>query len=66
MPPSLEKHHAGEATPAAPDEPRTMWSLWIGVALGFLLMAAAWFFLIRAARTAQVQSVPLATPGGKP
>ena len=40
--------------------------LWSGVVLGFLLLAAAWFFLVRAAREAQVETVPLATKGGRP
>ena len=40
--------------------------LWLSVAGGFLILACAWFFLIRAAREANVESVPLATPGGKP
>ncbi len=40
--------------------------LWLGVTLVFLMLATAWFFLIRAAREANVESVPLATPGGKP
>ena len=38
----------------------------LSVAGGFLILASAWFFLIRAAREANVESVPLATPGGKP
>jgi hypothetical protein len=66
MPPSLKQHQPGKDLAAAPAEPRTMWSLWLGVALVFLLMACAWFFLFRAANTARVQSVPLATQGGKP
>jgi hypothetical protein len=40
--------------------------LWSGVVLGFLLLAAAWFFLVRAAREAQVETVPLTTKGGRP
>jgi len=40
--------------------------LWLGVAGVFLLMASAWFFLFRAAREAQVESVPLAPKGAKP
>ena len=40
--------------------------LWLGVTLAFLMLASAWFFLIRAAREAKVESVPLAAPGGKP
>jgi len=40
--------------------------LWCAVAGGFLIMAAAWFFLIRAAREAQVETVPLQTKGGRP
>jgi len=40
--------------------------LWCAVAAVFLLMASAWFFLFRAAREAQVESVPLATKGGRP
>ena len=40
--------------------------LWLSVAGVFLLMASAWFFLFRAAREAQVESVPLAPKGAKP
>jgi hypothetical protein len=40
--------------------------LWLGVACGFLVLASAWFFLVRAAQEAKVESVPLATKGGRP
>lgn len=45
---------------------RTMWLLWTAVICGFLFLASAWFFLIRAAREANVESVPLVTKGGRP
>jgi hypothetical protein len=41
-------------------------SLWIGVAAGFFLLALAWGALFTAARSAKVESVPLATQEGKP
>jgi hypothetical protein len=40
--------------------------MWAAVACGFLLMATGWFFLFRAAKEANVESVPLATEGGRP
>jgi len=43
-----------------------MWLLWTAVICGFLFLASAWFFLIRAAREANVESVPLVTKGGRP
>ena len=51
---------------SAKRDTRAMWLLWLGVVFGFLVLATAWFFLVRAAREANVQSVPLATSGGKP
>jgi hypothetical protein len=42
------------------------WTLWLWVAGGFLLLALAWTVLFTAARSAQVESVPLATKGGRP
>lgn len=41
-------------------------SLWLGVAVGFLLLAAAWGAMFTAARSARVESVPLAAKGARP
>jgi len=38
----------------------------LGVCLAFALLVTAWVFLIKAAREAKVESVPLATKGGRP
>lgn len=54
------------AGPVQDAPPPTMWSLWLGVVLGFLLLTGAWCFLFRAAGSAHVESVPLAAPGGRP
>ena len=45
---------------------RTAWLLGLGVFMVFALMATAWVFLFKAAREAQVESVPLAPKGAKP
>ena len=39
--------------------------MWLGVAAGFLLLAAAWTAFIVVARRVRVESVPLATQGGR-
>jgi hypothetical protein len=41
-------------------------SLWLWVAAGFLFIAVLWAAMFTAAREANIQSVPLATKGGKP
>ena len=41
-------------------------SLWLGVAAGFLLLVLAWSVLFSVARSTKVESVPLATKGGRP
>ncbi len=40
--------------------------LWLGVAVVFAALAAAYFFAFRAAHTAQIKDVPLGTAGGRP
>lgn len=52
--------------PDAGQNRRSAVLLWLGVMFGFLVLASAWFFLVRAAREADVKSVPLATQGAKP
>ena len=42
------------------------WTLWLGVVCAFLLLAAAWVVLFKVAHEAGVESVPLATKGGRP
>lgn len=42
------------------------WSLWLAVAAAFLLLALGWVTLFRVAHAAHIQSVPLATKGGRP
>jgi len=41
-------------------------SLWLWVAGGFLLLMVAWGVLFSVARSAKVESVPLATPEARP
>jgi len=41
-------------------------SLWLWVATGFLFLAVLWSIMFTAARSANVQSVPLVTKGAKP
>jgi len=58
---------APSADPGSPvQDRRPAVLLWLAVAAGFLILASAWFFLIRASREAKVESVPLATQGGRP
>jgi hypothetical protein len=40
--------------------------MWLSVAAGFLLLAAAWTAFIIVARRVPVKSVPLATEGSRP
>jgi hypothetical protein len=40
--------------------------LWLWVGAGFLLLALAWGVLFTVARSAKVESVPLAPTGAKP
>jgi hypothetical protein len=40
--------------------------LWLWVAAGFLLLAVAWSVLFTVARSAKVESVPLATKEARP
>jgi len=71
---SSRRETAGEGGPASDltiaatqqTDRRAAIYLWLGVALVFLFMASAWFFLFRAAKSAQVESVPLESKGGRP
>jgi hypothetical protein len=47
-------------------EEKSAGSLWLWVAAGFLLLAMAWGVLFTVARSAKVESVPLAPTGAKP
>lgn len=40
--------------------------LWLAVLFGFACLFTAYFFAFRAAHTAQIKDVPLATKGGRP
>ena len=40
-------------------EKRFAWSLWIPVILAFVLVATAWFFLIKIAKANPVETVPI-------
>lgn len=46
-------------TRASSAEPATSRPLWIGVGLGFLLLALAWVAVFTAARHADTRTVPL-------
>ena len=50
---------------AAEAKPRS-WTLWLSVVCAFLLLATAWVVLFKVAHEAGVESVPLATKGGRP
>jgi hypothetical protein len=52
-------------TEAAPIR-ATSRTMWLGVATGFILLTTAWVVFIIVARHTHVQSVPLATAGGRP
>lgn len=52
-------------TEAAPIR-ATSRTMWLGVATGFILLTTAWVVFIIVARHTRVQSVPLATAGGRP
>jgi hypothetical protein len=65
MAPSADRNHAASGPGSAQNRRGALLS-WLGVVCGFLLLASAWFFLIRAAQEAKVESVPLATQGGRP
>lgn len=44
-----------------PSKKRFAWSLWIPVILAFLLVAAAWFTIIKIAQQNPTESIPLDT-----
>ena len=41
-------------------------SLWLSVSAGFVLLVLSWTVLFSIARSAKVETVPLAAPGGRP
>jgi len=46
----------------APNEKKKIaWSLWIPVLLGFVIVACAWFFLIKVARENPVETIEIET-----
>jgi len=51
---------------SVPSDRTTARRMWLGVATGFLLLATAWTAFIILARHTRVESVPLATKGGRP
>lgn len=50
----------------ASQDRRTAWKMWLAVAAAFLLLGFGWVVLFRAAQSAHIESVPLATEGGRP
>jgi len=49
----------------SPDDKTSSFILWPWVAGCFLLLVIAWAVMFAAARSAKIESVPLATQGGK-
>lgn len=54
----------GERASTRPQSSRRM--LWLWVSAAFFLLVIEWTVLFTVARSAKIQSVPLATPGARP
>jgi len=63
----LEASHARSGQAATSQRSGgSAWTLWLWVAAGFLALTVAWTILFAVARSAKVESVPLATKEAKP